>query len=377
MLAVKILQNQNIEVDGVCFKSNFFGCEKARKAAEYLGIKLIEADISGDILNLVKNPPSGYGKHLNPCVDCHALMIKKAGEFLQKGSTVPQYRGNYGASDGGGDIVPLLRPPVNSGGQAKERTGEVKEKDYDFIATGEVLGQRPFSQNKDALRRIEKIAGVEILRPLSAKLLPETAMEKQGLVIRGRLQDIQGRTRDRQMELAENYNIKEYESPAGGCLLTDPEFSQRLLVMLDNWPECGVNDIELLKNGRVFWFKTPINTDLKQINTNCEPVLVVIGRNQNDNENLEKLAKQGDIVVELKEIAGPLAVVRSKKLEVRSKNPECSGLEIDVPEKLKMSELKLGEEKSFNEILRIAALLTGYYAVKARGKKARVLISKL
>ncbi|MDP3043195.1 MAG: tRNA 4-thiouridine(8) synthase ThiI [bacterium] len=343
MLAVKILQKQNIEVGGACFKSNFFGCEKAREPAEFLGIKLFEIDISEEILELVKNPPSGYGKHLNPCVDCHALMVKKASEFLQKGSTAPRsaMRGDYGAGI------------------------------YDFIATGEVLGQRPFSQNKDALKRVEKLAGVEILRPLSAKLLPETEIEKQGLVVRGKLLDIQGRTRERQMELAEKYNLKYYSAPAGGCLLTDPEFSQRLLVMLDNWPECDANDVELLKYGRVFWFKTRMDTNKKRIppgGTNHEWVLAVVGRNKEDNENLEKLAKKGDVMLELEEIMGPLTLVRNYKLQI------TNDFEIEIPEKLKMSELKMGEEKSEEEILQIAALLTGYYATKARGQKVKIKI---
>ncbi len=319
MLAVKILQNQGIEIDGICFKSNFFGCEKARQAVENLGVKLFEIDISEEILELVKNPPNGYGKHLNPCIDCHALMIKKASELMKKA-------------------------------------------EYDFIATGEVLGQRPFSQNKDALKRVEKLAGVEILRPLSAKLLPETEMEKQGLVIRGKLLDIQGRTRERQMELAGRYNLKNYAAPAGGCLLTDPEFSQRLMIMLDNWPECDANDVELLKHGRVFW----VNTRTKQNDTNKTKILIVIGRNMEDNENLEKLARKGDVMIELEEIMGPLALIRISNFQF-PKN-----LEIETPDKLKMSELKLGEEKSEEEILRIAGLLTGYYAVKARGKKVKL-----
>lgn len=350
MLAAKLLQNQNIKVDGVCFKSNFFGCEKARKAAERLGVKLIEVDISKEILELVKNPPSGYGKHLNPCVDCHALMIKRAGEFLRKGSTAPAAAGDHGAGI------------------------------YDFIATGEVLGQRPFSQNKDALKRVEKLAGVEILRPLSAKLLPETKIEKQGLVIRGKLLDIQGRTRDRQMELAGKFRIKEYESPAGGCLLTDPEFSKRLMVMLDNWPECDANDVELLKHGRVFWLKTRMDANKKRIYTNYERVLVIVGRNQDDNENLEKLAKKGDVMIELKEIMGPLTVVRNPKSQITNpKQIQISKSKIrnfilNIPEKLMMSELKLGEKKSEEEIMRIAALLTGYYAVKARGQKVKIKI---
>ena len=352
MLAVKLLQVQGIEVDGVCFESNFFSCRKAKKAAEELGIKLKIVDISKELLEIVKNPLSGYGKHLNPCIDCHSLMIKKAGEYL-----TPQ--------------PPLL---IRRGGESRfsGRRGR-----GNILATGEVLGQRPFSQTKEALARIEKIAGVEILRPLSAKLLPETKYEKQGLVNRGRLLNIKGRSRERQMELVEKYKLKNYSSPAGGCLLTDPEFSNRLIKMLDYWPDCDVNDVDLLKYGRVSWLtlKTPKNAKERQ------KVLIVVGRHEEDNDNLEKLAKQGDITVELEEIAGPVTIVRSKKFPPEADEPRAQEvrnkkelLEIDVPEKLKMGELKLGEEKSEDEILKIAGLLTGYYAVKAREKRVKLKV---
>ena len=323
MIAVKILQVQGIEVESVCFESNFFNCEKAKKAAQELNIKLKIIDISKEVLELVKNPPSGYGKNLNPCVDCHALMIKSA-------------------------------------------AAKVIADRYDFIATGEVLGQRPFSQNKDALARIEKLAGVEVLRPLSAKLLDETKYEKQGLVNRGRLLNIKGRSRDRQMELVEKYKLKSYSSPAGGCLLTDPEFSNRLMKMLDYWPDCGANDVELLKHGRVFWLT--LDMPIRQLADaeKRQKVLIIVGRHKEDNDNLEKLARKGDILLELKDITGPLTIVRITNYELRITN---NFLEIDVPEKLKMGGLKLGEEKSEEEILNIAGLLTGHYAVKARGTK--------
>ncbi len=370
ILAVKLLQVQGIEVNGVCFESNFFNCEKAKKAAEELGIKLKIVDISKKLLEIVKNPLSGYGKHLNPCIDCHSLMIKKAGEYL-----TPQPPFLSALSDG---------VKIRRGGESRFSGRRGRDS---ILATGEVLGQRPFSQTKEALARIEKLAGKEILRPLSAKKLPETVYEKQGLVNRGRLKDISGRSRDKQMELAEKYGLKNYSSPAGGCLLTDPEFSQRLLVMFEKWPECNTNDVELLKHGRVFWLtpSTPKNAKKRQDANKCQKVLIVVGRHKEDDERLEKLAKQGDIVVELEKIAGPLTIVRSKNLspsqprlggtaagEVRSKKEL---LEIDVPEKLKMSELKLGEEKSEDEILQIAGLLTGYYAVKARGKKVKIEVT--
>jgi len=375
MLAVKLLQVQGIEVEGICFISNFFNCDKAKDAAEYLGIKLKVVDISEEMLEIVKNPDSGYGKHLNPCIDCHALMIKRAGKYLtprppllirRGGGELPSYLGGAGGGidrRGGGSRLSGRRGRGN------------------ILASGEVLGQRPFSQTKEALARVEKLAGVEILRPLSAKKLLETEYEKQGLVNRGRLQNISGRSRERQMELARKYNLQDYASPAGGCLLTDPEFSQRLLVMLEKWPKCFCEDVELLKYGRVFWLKTR-NERKDTKRTNC--VLIVVGRHKEDNEQLEKLAKKGDIMVELEEMAGPLTIARNSKSQITNykqipnlKLQIPNEFEINVPEKLKMGELKLGEEKSESEVLRIAGLLTGWYAIKARGKSVKLKVKSL
>ncbi len=312
MLAVKVLQAQGIEIDGVCFFSNFFGCDKAKIAAKSIGLDLKTVDISQEVLDIVKNPPSGYGKNLNPCIDCHAFMIKKAGEIM-------------------------------------------KAEKYDFIATGEVLGQRPFSQTADALKRVEKLAELEVLRPLSAKLLNETEFETNGLVNRGRLLNISGRSRDRQMELVEKYNLKNYATPAGGCLLTDPEFSQRLMKMMDYWPEFNYNDVELLKNGRVFWLNLKTNNK----------VLVVIGRNHEENERLKKLARDRDVLMEIEKIMGPTTLIRNYRVQITE-------YKLQIPEDLKMGELHMDEKKDEKEVLNIAGLLTGYYATKARGKEVKI-----
>lgn len=316
MLAVKVLQEQDIEVEALCFVSDFYNADKAGEGARAIGVKLHTLDIKKEMLNLVKNPPHGYGKNMNPCIDCHGLMFKKAGEFA-------------------------------------------REHKFDFIATGEVLGQRPFSQNKDALLEVQRLAGVPVLRPLCAKLLPETAMEKQGLVIRGRLKDIKGRGRERQFELAKKYGLKEYPSPAGGCLLTDPGFSERLLKLLDNWPEAGSDDVEVLKHGRVGWLQSESGSK----------ILYVIGRRQADNEALAKLAKKGDYVVELKHINGPLTLVRGL-----NNGLEDIELILDIPEKLEKSRLKMAETKNGEEIIRLAALLTGFYATKARDKAVELKV---
>ncbi|MFH1255207.1 MAG: tRNA 4-thiouridine(8) synthase ThiI [bacterium] len=320
VLAARVLMDQGIEVVGLCFKSYFFNSEQAKKSALALGIELVEADFSDEHLAMVKNPKYGYGKNMNPCVDCHALMLKKAKEIMGKSR-------------------------------------------YDFVATGEVLGQRPMSQNRQALKTVEKAAGMEgkLLRPLSAKLLDETEIEKSGKAEREKLFDISGRSRNAQMRMAEKYGIKEYASPGGGCILADSEFGAKLLKMFEYWPDCGGHDVELLKCGRVFWFKNQRGSD----------ILFVIGRNQKDNERLEKFAKRDDIMIELAEENGPASLIRGmeNKPRIMDKMPE-----INVPEKLEISGLKMGENKSEAEIFAAVMALTGYYSVKARGKKMKFII---
>lgn len=251
ILAVKVLQEQGIEVTGLTCVSYFFDNSLAQKAAEQLKIKLIKIDLSDEHLALVKKPRFGYGKGMNPCIDCHILMLKKAGEV----------------------------------------------EGFDFVATGEVLGERPMSQNKQSLELIKKESGLDLLRPLSARLLEPTQAEKKGLVDREKLLDISGRSRKRQMELARKFGIKEYPSPAGGCLLTDPEFSKRLKRMLVLWPDCSGDDVKLLKAGRHFWEGEN---------------LIIVGRNKEDNERIEKLSLKGDVKIK-PDFPGPTVLIRSKK----------------------------------------------------------------
>jgi len=318
IVAVKLLQKQNIETTGVCFYSAFYGCEKAEESARNLGIDLITVDVSEEMLAIVKNPACGYGKNLNPCIDCHAMMIRRADALA-------------------------------------------REKEFSFIATGEVLGQRPFSQNKEALGRVQKLAGCDVLRPLSAKLLDETEIEKSGLVKRGLLERISGRDRSEQMELAKRFQIGNYPSPAGGCLLTDPAYSERLGVLLEHWPDCNSEDADILKYGRVFWLNAIISDKEKS-----EKILVVVGRNQAENEGLKRLAKRGDFMVELKGLNGPLTLVRTRSKKLIFDQDELS---LDIPKKLDLSHLDLSQEKTAAEIQKTAALLTGMYSVKARGSK--------
>ena len=319
ILAVKMLQAQKIEVTAVCFTSNFFNAELAKESAKNLGIKIIVKDISEVELKLVKNPPHGHGKHLNPCIDCHAIMIRLAGKIARK-------------------------------------------QGFDFVATGEVLGQRPFSQNKKALEKVKDLSGVDVVRPLSAKLLDETEIEKNKILIRGLLGRIRGRSREDQIELARKYKLKNYPLPAGGCLLTDPEFSKRLIKLLDNYPDCDINDVEIIKNGRVFWLKAKGNVF----------VLAVIGRNHEESEKLKKLAKKGDFIVELKEITGPSTLVRS--INLKKAVAFKSNYYIQIPKILSLGKLRLSEPKNFEQIFDVICLLTGYYSTKARNKEVELIV---
>ncbi|MEA1962619.1 MAG: 7-cyano-7-deazaguanine synthase [Patescibacteria group bacterium] len=325
ILAVKMLQEQKIAVTALCFTSNFYDAKKAKESAKKLDVDLKIADIQTEMLALVKNPFSGYGKNLNPCIDCHSLMIKKAGEIA-------------------------------------------KSEGFDFVATGEVLGQRPFSQNKKALEKVKDLSGVEVVRPLCAKLLDETKIEKNKILTRGLLGRIQGRTREGQIELARKYKLKDYPLPAGGCLLTDSGFSERLGKMLEYWPECECADIELLKHGRVFWANYLLG---KKEN---KKILIIVGRNKENNEDLKRLAKKGDFMVELRDINGPATLIR---LKGNSGNLGFQNLRINIPNKLNLAKINLDFRDDLENIIKIAGKLTGIYAIKARGREVDIIIKKI
>jgi len=241
LLVEEIMEKQNIETKVVEFKTPFFGSDKG-------------VDISEDFIEVLKNPKFGYGKNLNPCIDCKILMLKKAKELLKK----------YNA---------------------------------DFIVTGEVAGQRPMSQNKDTLFKIEKEAGFEglVLRPLSAKNLPETFPEKNGWVDREKFYDISGRSRKTQMQLAEEFDIKNYPTPSGGCILTDAGFSMRMIQLMKINPEFNSSDVELIKNGRLF---------------KVGEGMLVVGRNEQENNKLVNLVEDNDAVFDLTRSPGPFAILR-------------------------------------------------------------------
>ncbi len=254
VLAVQVVRLQGIDVLGIAFETPFFGARKAREAARQIDLPLQVVDFTGEHLEMVKAPRYGYGRNMNPCIDCHTLMLRKAGEIM-------------------------------------EETGS------DFIITGEVLGQRPMSQGKQSLHVVAKNSGYadRVVRPLSARLLPETAPEREKKVDRERLLAIQGRGRKSQMQLAAELGITGYETPAGGCLLTDAAFSRRLRDLFDRAPGCGSGDVEMLKHGRHFRIS--------------EHVRAAVGRNHRDNLAIERAGGDRFALIRLADHPGPLTAV--------------------------------------------------------------------
>ncbi|NLB19063.1 MAG: tRNA 4-thiouridine(8) synthase ThiI [Syntrophomonadaceae bacterium] len=255
-LAVCLIKNQGVEVEAVNFKSPFFGGDAMlAEAADKLDITLTTIDISEEYMDLLKNPRYGFGKNMNPCIDCHAFMIRKAGEYMQ-------------------------------------------EADASFIITGEVLGQRPMSQNRSSLDAVDKLSGFRgfIVRPLSALLLKPTIPELEGWLQRENLLDISGRSRVRQIELAEQVGITEYPSPAGGCLLTTENYSKRLRQLLNFKPDAGPRDTEVLKYGRHFLLDNR--------------ALLIVGRKASENEAILNLAEPNDYLIKVATHPGPTSLLR-------------------------------------------------------------------
>ncbi len=263
-LAVRVVLDQGIEVEALNFMTLFCRCtakgstcSASQGAARVLGIGLQVRNISDEFLKVVKHPKYGYGKNVNPCLDCRILMFKKAREYMDQNVA-------------------------------------------SFIVTGEVLGERPMSQRREAMHIIERDSELQglILRPLSAKLLPLTVPEKKGWVNRERLLAITGRSRKPQIKLASDYGINDYPCPAGGCLLTDPGFALRMKDLMKNNPDFSLNDVHLLKLGRHFRL-TPL-------------AKVVMGRNEGENDKILSLAKEGDTILSVKHFPGPLTLARGE-----------------------------------------------------------------
>jgi tRNA U34 2-thiouridine synthase MnmA/TrmU len=278
-LAVRMMLEQGIDIEAVAVKTPFcdFDCgkgcgQRVKEVADELGINLKTIYFGEEYLRMLKNPKYGYGSCMNPCIDCRSMMYNAAKEHMKKTNA-------------------------------------------DFVITGEVLLQRPMSQNSRALGIIEKETGMEckILRPLSAKHLPATDAEKMGLVNRENMGDIKGRSRKGQLMLAKHFGISEPPNAAGGCLLTDPSFSKRVKDILDHCDHIPtLNDIELLKVGRHF----RITHEAK----------FVVGRNKEENEVIKALVVEDDIIIEVKDYVGPTCILRCKKYNEPLVTTTCAAI---------------------------------------------------
>ncbi len=256
ILSVMHMKSLGYRVLPIFFSTPFFGPDKAQETAKRIGFDLIVHDLTELHLKMIEKPKYGYGKNLNPCIDCHGLMFHEAGKLM-------------------------------------------KECKVDFIISGEVMGQRPMSQRKDALNAVGKLSKIKdlLIRPLSQKLLADTLPIREGWVRKDEMLDIQGRNRKRQMKLAAEYGIDFYPSPGGGCLLTDPGFTRKLKDLMQ-YNMMNRRSIEFLKTGR----HLRLNDSVK----------LIIGRNKDENDSLSELA-QDEIVLQAKNFPGPLGIIQSKE----------------------------------------------------------------
>lgn len=261
-LAVLLIQKQNIDVTAVTFLTNF-GCDAGdtsscsrnpAPAAAQFGFTLKLCHLGEKFTDIVKNPRFGHGKNMNPCIDCRILMLREAGELMKL----------IGA---------------------------------DFVITGEVLGQRPMSQRRDTLHIIDRESGLKgrIVRPLSAKILPITIPEQEGLINREELRGFSGRSRKPQMALANEFGLTEYATPAGGCLLTDPIYSRRLRDLLHATPNPDPADLALLRVGRHFRMSAHSK--------------IIVGRNERENMQITQARRTTDILMHVPGVGSPFVLL--------------------------------------------------------------------
>ena len=257
-LAMKLIKDQGIEVIAVNINTGFSATKERlthmKNMCEQIGVELVVLDVRDEFIQkILFDPIYGYGKNFNPCIDCHGFMFRYTCQLLEK----------FNAS---------------------------------FLISGEVLAQRPMSQNKDALEIVKKLSNCEelIVRPLSAKLLPPSKPELEGWIDREKLLDISGRSRKRQLALAKEIGLKDFEPPAGGCLLTEIEFSKRLRDFI-KFDKLEVEDIDTLKFGR--HFRLPDGAKL------------IVGRHKEDNQNLLKTNSKKFLKGHILNTPGPVALL--------------------------------------------------------------------
>jgi tRNA-specific 2-thiouridylase len=259
VLAMKLIVDQGIEVIAVNVNTGFGSTNDRREHMQnmcnQIGVTLEILDLRQEFLDEVLfDPKYGYGKNFNPCIDCHGFMFRYTGLLLEK----------YNAS---------------------------------FMISGEVVGQRPMSQRKEAMAQVASLSNNSddlILRPLCAKLFEPTKPEREKWVDRSKLLDISGRSREKQLALAKEIGLEDFESPGGGCLLTDIQFSNRLSEFVDN-DKIEVNDIDTLKAGR--HLRLPNGAKL------------IVGRHKEDNDKLETTTSKKYLKLRIIDATGPFALL--------------------------------------------------------------------
>lgn len=261
ILAVKVIQQQGVDVLALNFTSPFFGCSPlldgepvAAQYARHYDISFRSVPLGQEFLEMLRHPRHGYGSALNPCIDCKTFMLRCAKK-----------------------LMPELQA--------------------DFVITGEVVGQRPMSQRRDTLRVIERDSGLEglLVRPLSARFLKVTVPEAEGWIRRDELPAIKGRGRKDQMRLAAELGVDLYPNPGGGCLLTEESYIPKVRDVLDHQQTPLVRDFELLRTGRHF-----------RLTQCCK---AVVGRDSSDNEKLLAAIGCGETTLRWAEGGGPLVLL--------------------------------------------------------------------
>ncbi len=266
---------QGVEVEAVQFVTPFFNYEILQDIAAYkrqvkkqFGISVYVEDLSENYLQMLHQPQHGFGKNFNPCIDCKIMMMRRARALMAE----------RGAS---------------------------------FLVSGEVLGQRPMSQRRDTFNVISRDSATRdiLLRPLSAKLMPETAAERNGWVQREALYSISGRGRSAQIALAKELGIKGYPAPAGGCILADPILSRRIKALysgdtlLQDRAQVCAADIHSLLVGRQLRLPEEVGGGW-----------LILGRDERENDRLAQLAAEDDALLFMEEWPGPSALLKKAAL---------------------------------------------------------------
>lgn len=311
MLAVRVILEQGIPVTAIRYITHF-GCDPVSAGScghdveplvalwGPLGLTVKMSHLGQDYIDMVKNPKHGRGRNMNPCVDCRIMMLGRSLDFLER-------------------------------------------HDAGFLITGEVLNQRPMSQTFYRFKEMDRELGLEgrVVRPLSAKLLPPTIPELEGVVDRSRLLDISGRSRVRQYAMAKEYGIEKIPQPSGGCLLTDPGYSDRLRDLWANDPDGGARDLNLLRVGRHF-----------RVSKSCK---IIVGRNENENKMLEAFAGPEDVLVRVRDFVGPVTVIRGVHDEgAVEKAAQLTARYADVPDEETLVAVCAGTKEGEVRILNVA-----------------------